>query len=68
MELEIEQKIGKRLKSDKDKKLKNFRLTDRDLDIFGFILEQKFCSLGCDCIRSDAESSGARIFSEFGPS
>ena len=45
MELETEQKIGKKLKADKDKKLKNFRLTDRDLDIFGFILEQKFCSL-----------------------
>ncbi|MFN9067211.1 MAG: hypothetical protein ACK5V3_08280, partial [Bdellovibrionales bacterium] len=45
MELEIEQKIGNKLKADKDKKLKNFRLTDRDLDIFGFILEQKFCSL-----------------------
>lgn len=25
--------------------VKNFRLTDRDLDIFGFILEQKFASL-----------------------
>jgi len=45
MELEIEQKIGNELKADKNKKLKNFRLTDRDLDIFGFVLEQKFASL-----------------------
>lgn len=45
MELEIEQKIGSKLKADKKAKLKNFRLTDRDLDIFGFVLEQKFASL-----------------------
>lgn len=45
MELEVEQKIGKKIKLDKDKKLKNFRLTERDFEIFGFLLEQKFASL-----------------------
>lgn len=45
MELEIEQKIGNKLNADKKAKLKNFRLTDRDLEIFGFVLEQKFASL-----------------------
>ncbi len=45
MELEIEQKMGKRINSDKEKKLKNFRITERDFEIFGFLLEQKFASL-----------------------
>ena len=45
MELGTEQKTGKELKAGREKKLKYFRLTDRDLDIFGFILEQKFSSL-----------------------
>ena len=45
MELEIDQKTGSILKVRSNVKLKNFRLTDRDLDIFGFILEQKFASL-----------------------
>ena len=42
MELEIERKAGNKLKADKDKKLKNFRLTDRDLDIFGFRIYGSF--------------------------
>ena len=45
MELEIDQKISNQIKSDKKLKSQNLRLTDRDLDLFGFILEQKFASL-----------------------
>ena len=45
MELEIDQKTGSKLKVRSNVKLKNFRLTDRASDIFGFILEQKFASL-----------------------
>ncbi len=45
MELEIGRNTSNESKADKKEKLKNFRLTDRDLDIFGFVLEQKFASL-----------------------
>lgn len=39
-------KISKKLKNDMvNKKAKSFRLTDRDFEIFAFLLEQKFGSL-----------------------
>lgn len=45
MELEKARKASGESKGIEKGKLRNFRLTDRDLDIFGFVLEQKFASL-----------------------
>lgn len=49
MEMEIESendlKLSKTIKKSKSDKSLKIRLTDRDFEIFGFLLDQKFASL-----------------------